>query len=377
MRSESPLGYNRSVLGWNAMKIATISQHWHGVLDSRSAAIQDEMCPPVPGVQRTADKRGKTMRRGKHEQFDPISAMFSLLSVGLLCVSSCGSRPHALGIETENAAYTYADSLVGQVPSNLVVTDNAKSASVGYSEHSVAKIYHDPTVVVDDSNPTNLRATAGAGRAIMLLRVPDKINAVAAVYLDAMEYRSYESTQNPDKLVRNIAFLSMWMNPKLSDHRVERMVLLNKGKYFVMYVRKDNRWKRGAFTIDKMDAEANALAESGNGTEVAAEQTTRYLDLAERLKATYMDAAKEPVSRSKNQEAMETLAIELRNGDSDASEAATQAFLNAGELGVEPLIRLLRDDTLEETERRNVIYVLGKIGDSRAVQPLIETLEPV
>jgi HEAT repeat protein len=52
-------------------------------------------------------------------------------------------------------------------------------------------------------------------------------------------------------------------------------------------------------------------------------------------------------------------------------EAALRILIQIGEPSVEPLITLLNDTKIHENIREDVAYALGKLGDSRAVKPLI------
>lgn len=205
-----------------------------------------------------------------------------------IAVTGMSCKHSGAGRITENAVYDYADSLSKRVPDEFIVTETANNGSGVSEQKYIARIYHDPTVIVDESDPSNLRAKSDRGRIVAVLRAPNVIDGVAAAYLDAAEFESYKSEKDPDKLEHQITFLGMWMNPDLSDHKVEQTVVLVKGKHVVMYIKRDDTWKRGACEIDDMPTFGNAMAESAKGRKVAAEAVTRYLDLASRLKATYM-----------------------------------------------------------------------------------------
>jgi len=189
---------------------------------------------------------------------------------------------------TENDVYEFADSLTQRVPDGFILTESANRAQA-LEPGSIARIYHDPTVNVDESDPSNLMAKSGKGRAVVLLYVPNVIDGVAAAYLDADEFAAYESEKNPDKLVHQIGFLTMWMNPAESDHKVEHFIVLTKGKHVVMYAKKQGTWRMGACEIGDMETLGNALGEGKKGINVAAERVSRYLALGSRLKKTYSE----------------------------------------------------------------------------------------
>jgi HEAT repeat protein len=70
--------------------------------------------------------------------------------------------------------------------------------------------------------------------------------------------------------------------------------------------------------------------------------------------------------------AVEPLIRALSNEDSYLSDGAAKALTKIGELAVEPLIKALNNS--DRLVRMYVVEALCKIGDSRAVEPLIKAL---
>jgi hypothetical protein len=206
----------------------------------------------------------------------------------VITVTGMSCKHGEVGRSIENTVYNYAYSLSKRVPDEFIASKTVKKSYGITGQKASGRIYHDPTLIVDESDPSNLRGKSGRGRAVAVFHIPNVIDVVAAAYLDAAEFKSYESEKNPDKLKHQIAFLGMWINPDLPDYKVEHTVVLIKGKHVVMYIKKDNTWKRGACEIDDMAVFGNAMAESAKGRKVEAEAVARYLDLARRLKATYI-----------------------------------------------------------------------------------------
>ena len=62
----------------------------------------------------------------------------------------------------------------------------------------------------------------------------------------------------------------------------------------------------------------------------------------------------------------------LRDEDADVRYAATEALVRIGKPAVQPLIKALKYK--EWYVRKRAAYILGKIGDKRAIKPLIEAL---
>ena len=84
--------------------------------------------------------------------------------------------------------------------------------------------------------------------------------------------------------------------------------------------------------------------------------------------------AVEALGKIGDNRAVEPLIAALNDSDSDVREYAADAL---GEIGdkraVEPLIVALRDSN--DNVRNNSVWALGKIGDKRAVEPLIASLK--
>ncbi len=81
------------------------------------------------------------------------------------------------------------------------------------------------------------------------------------------------------------------------------------------------------------------------------------------------------LGRVGDERAVEPLIAALGDGNSDVRAAAAQALGKIGDpKAVEPLIIILRYDDAYSLARKQAIWALGMIGDARAVDPLISVL---
>ena len=69
---------------------------------------------------------------------------------------------------------------------------------------------------------------------------------------------------------------------------------------------------------------------------------------------------------------LEPLLAALRDENYDVKRSATEALAKLGNLAVKPLILALKD---RPTESDRIVEALGKIGDVRSVEPLISALK--
>jgi len=72
--------------------------------------------------------------------------------------------------------------------------------------------------------------------------------------------------------------------------------------------------------------------------------------------------------------AIEALIATLRDRDLGVRESAAAALVKLGDPAVEPLIEVLKDSNLYSEVRRSAAWVLGQLGDPRAVEPLSRCL---
>jgi HEAT repeat protein len=64
----------------------------------------------------------------------------------------------------------------------------------------------------------------------------------------------------------------------------------------------------------------------------------------------------------------------LKDGDEDVRTDARKGLIEMGTAAVDPLIAALKSEDTD-TIRKNIVEILGEIQDSRAIEPLIETLK--
>ncbi len=67
--------------------------------------------------------------------------------------------------------------------------------------------------------------------------------------------------------------------------------MLMKGQDVVIYVAKDDKWKKGKYKINELDEEGYYKEIMDNEETIPKQHLQRYLDLAKRLRDTYF---KEP-----------------------------------------------------------------------------------
>ena len=70
--------------------------------------------------------------------------------------------------------------------------------------------------------------------------------------------------------------------------------------------------------------------------------------------------------------AVELLIGAMEHSNENVCKTAKKALIKIGKPAVEPLIKIIEYDYIYSYEKKNVVYALGKIGDARAVEPLIK-----
>ena len=78
---------------------------------------------------------------------------------------------------------------------------------------------------------------------------------------------------------------------------------------------------------------------------------------------------------SVQENSVDPLIVALKDNNYFVRDSATEALIKIGTPAVEPLIAVLEDSNNTAKRKRDAIFILGEIKDSRAVEPLIVVLK--
>jgi|GEM_PF-3411545 len=107
-------------------------------------------------------------------------------------------------------------------------------------------------------------------------------------------------------------------------------------------------------------------------TEVAKKQVPEFINALRDKNSDIRKATARVLGKIGDERAIEPLIIALRDKYEWVRKAAAKALVKIGKPAVESLIQTLRDE--DPDVRWAAAYVLGNIGDLRAIEPLIQTL---